>query len=141
VTELFRKVIVVYDGLGMGTRVGLVAGIAAVTTAGGILVLLRMPPDRFQDRPAPPPRWKHPVTRVVFLVAKNVLGLIMLPLGIVMSLPLVPGPGLVFILLGLSLLNFPGKRKLERRLVRHPLVLRVLNRTRARFGKAPFVID
>ena len=51
-----------------------------------------------------------------------------------MSLPLVPGPGLVFILLGLSLLDFPGKRALQRRVVTRPFVLRVLNKTRTRFG-------
>ena len=76
--------------------------------------------------------------RIGFLVLKNLLGLIMLPLGIIMSLPLVPGPGLVFMLLGLSLLNFPGKRKAERALIRRPSVTRVLTKMRARFGKPPF---
>jgi hypothetical protein len=144
VTELVHKIIDAYAGLGTWTQVGLVVGIAAVTTAGGMLVLVRMPADHFCDRRpgAVDPRWRrHPVTRVVFKVAKNLLGLVILPLGIIMSLPLVPGPGLVFLLLGLSLLDFPGKRALERRLVRHPLVLRVLNQTRARFGRPPFVVD
>jgi hypothetical protein len=58
-----------------------------------------------------------------------------------MALPLVPGPGLVFILLGLSLLDFPGKRSLERRLLSVPRVQRFLNEVRERFGRPPLIID
>jgi hypothetical protein len=58
-----------------------------------------------------------------------------------MSMPMVPGPGLVFLLLGISLLDFPGKKKLERQLVRRPSVMRFLNDLRGSFGKAPFVVE
>jgi len=62
-------------------------------------------------------------------------------LGFVMALPLVPGPGLVFMLLGLSLLDFPGKRNAERRILAVPAVIRFLNDVRARFGRAPLALD
>ena len=81
------------------------------------------------------------MVRWTLLVLKNALGLVVLPLGIFMSLPLVPGPGLVFVLLGLSLLDFPGKRRLERKLVGRPSVIRFLNDLRANFGKPPFVVE
>jgi hypothetical protein len=58
-----------------------------------------------------------------------------------MALPLVPGPGLVFILIGLSLLDFPGKRSLERRLLAVPTVLRFLNEVRQRFRRPPLLIE
>jgi hypothetical protein len=141
VAGLFRKILDWYTGLGLEMRIGLVALIAIGTTAGGIAVIVRLPPDHFKQRPDPPSYtgWRrHRALRIGFLVLKNLLGLVMLPLGIIMSLPLVPGPGLVFMLLGLSLLNFPGKRKLERALIRRQSVTRVLTRMRARFGKPPF---
>ena len=62
-------------------------------------------------------------------------------LGILLSLPLVPGQGLLTILIGLLLINFPGKRRLERKLVRRPKVLQFINRIRSRFGQASLVVD
>jgi hypothetical protein len=46
-----------------------------------------------------------------------------------------PGQGLLTILMGLALTNFPGKYTLERRLVRLPSVAGGLNRIRALAGK------
>ena len=60
--------------------------------------------------------------------------------GLVMALPLVPGPGLVFILVALSLLDFPGKRVLEAKLLGRPAVLQFMNNMRRRFGRPPLVI-
>jgi hypothetical protein len=101
-----------------------------------------LPADHFVGRPAADTWWRrHRVVRWSALVLKNALGLLIVPLGIFMSLPLVPGPGLVFLVLGLSLLDFPGKKKLERKLVRRPSVMRFLNDLRASFNKAPFVVE
>ncbi|HEY0715573.1 MAG TPA: hypothetical protein VGF45_23025, partial [Polyangia bacterium] len=98
--------------------------------------------DHFNHRPRSE-AWqqRHPLIRGFLFVMRNLLGVLVLPLGIVMSLPLVPGPGLALIILGLSLLDFPGKRALQRRLVTQPFVMRVLNQTRERFGKPPFEVD
>lgn len=52
-----------------------------------------------------------------------------------------PGPGVLTILIGVMLLNFPGKRRLERKLVERPRVLEAINRLRARFGKAPLILE
>ena len=49
-----------------------------------------------------------------------------------------PGQGILSILAGLLLMNFPGKFRLERWLVQRPGVLKSLNWLRARRGKAPF---
>jgi hypothetical protein len=144
VAGLFRNVIDWYGGLGLGTRIGLVLFIAVATTAGGIAVVVTLPADHFVHRPDPASYtgWRrHRALRIGVVIGRNLLGLLVLPLGIIMSLPLVPGPGLVFMLLGLSLLNFPGKRALERALIRRPTVMRVLTKMRARFGKPPFEVD
>lgn len=75
------------------------------------------------------------------LILKNLIGLVLIGVGIVLSLPGIPGPGIVTILLGLVMLDIPGKRPLETRLVRRPAVLQSINRLRARFDKPPLVLD
>jgi hypothetical protein len=45
------------------------------------------------------------------------------------------------ILIGLMLLNFPGKRRLERRLVSRPRILAAINALRAHFGKPALLLD
>jgi hypothetical protein len=51
-----------------------------------------------------------------------------------------PGQGLLTILIGLILVNFPGKYKIERRLVRRPGVLQSINKIRTRFQRPPIEI-
>jgi len=57
-------------------------------------------------------------------------------LGVIMLVT--PGQGLLTLLIGLLLLNFPGKYRLERWLVLRPGVLRGLNWLRRRHGEPPF---
>ena len=74
-----------------------------------------------------------------FLFLKNVLGAMILATGIVMLF--LPGQGLLAILLGIMLLDFPGKRRLERKLIYQPSILTAVNRLRKRFGKAAIIKD
>jgi hypothetical protein len=84
---------------------------------------------------------RHPVLRAVGIFAKNLLGLVLVFAGIIMSLPGVPGQGVLTILLGIMLLDFPGKRALETRIVGRPRVNAAVNALRARFGKPPLMLD
>ncbi|HEV2802916.1 MAG TPA: hypothetical protein VGW12_20795 [Pyrinomonadaceae bacterium] len=84
---------------------------------------------------------RHPVLRWAGLVLKNLLGLVLVLFGVVMSLPGVPGQGVLTILLGIMLLDFPGKRRLELKLVSRPKVLSTINRIRARFERPPLQLD
>ncbi|HEV7903540.1 MAG TPA: hypothetical protein VGO96_06845 [Pyrinomonadaceae bacterium] len=84
---------------------------------------------------------RHPVLRWGGLVLKNLLGAFLVLLGVVMSLPGVPGQGVLTILLGVMLLDFPGKRRLELKLVSRPKVLRTINRIRQRFDRTPLQLD
>ncbi|HZH30490.1 MAG TPA: hypothetical protein VEY11_06980 [Pyrinomonadaceae bacterium] len=83
----------------------------------------------------------HPVLRWGGLILKNLLGAALVLFGIVMSLPGVPGQGVLTILMGVMLLDFPGKRQLELKLVSRPKVLRAINRIRHRFNRPPLVLD
>ncbi len=75
------------------------------------------------------------------VILKNFIGVVLILVGILMSLPGIPGPGFLTILLGLVMLDIPGKRPLESRLVRRPAVLHSINRLRAKFDKPPLVLD
>ncbi len=49
---------------------------------------------------------------VAYWVKKQILGLISLIICIILSIPGVPGPGIVFFALTLLLLDYPGKKRL-----------------------------
>ena len=48
-----------------------------------------------------------------------------------------PGQGLLTLLIGLMLTDFPGKYRLEKRLIAQPGVLKAVNWLRARAGHPP----
>ncbi|KXK02861.1 MAG: hypothetical protein UZ17_ACD001001309 [Acidobacteria bacterium OLB17] len=75
------------------------------------------------------------------VILKNLLGVFLILLGIVLSLPGIPGQGILTILLGLIMLDIPGKRPLEARIIRRPKVLAAANELRARWGKPPLEVD
>jgi hypothetical protein len=141
--EFLRRVAQAYGTENLAVHAAIVLGSAVLTTAFGIATVVWIPSDHFQpDRPQRTSWWRsQPVLYGTVLVLKNAVGLVFFALGAVMALPLVPGPGLVFMLLGLSLLDFPGKRVLERKLLGIPAVIGFLNRVRARFGRAPLIVD
>ncbi len=114
----------------------------AVSLAIVSFIMVRIPADYFkEDHPRELLPDKHPALRLLAVVVKNLLGIVLVALGIVMSVPGVPGQGILTILLGIMLLDFPGKRKLEYKLVSRPQVLNAINKLRHRFGKPPLVLD
>jgi hypothetical protein len=75
------------------------------------------------------------------VILKNILGVFLILLGIVLSLPGVPGQGVLTILLGLIMIDIPGKRPLEARIIRRPAVLSRINKLREKYGKEPLLLD
>jgi hypothetical protein len=104
-------------------------------------ILVKLPSTYFQESHARD-FWvdRHPSIRWAGLIGKNTLGIVLVLLGILMSIPGVPGQGILTILLGVMLVDFPGKRQLEYKLVRRPRVLETINRLRLKFGKPPLVL-
>ncbi len=76
------------------------------------------------------PRWQQILGRI----GKNIAGVVLVLLGIVLSMPGVPGQGLLTILIGVMLIDMPRKREFERRLMGRPALFTTINRIRARFG-------
>ncbi len=75
------------------------------------------------------------------VIVKNILGLILIIIGIILSLPGVPGQGILTILLGLIMMDIPGKRPLEAKIIQRPTVLAAVNKLRERYDKPPLQLD
>ena len=68
-------------------------------------------------------------------ILKNLAGGLLALAGLAMLV--LPGQGLLTLIVALVLLDLPGKQRLEARLLSQPRLLRMLNRTRQRFGRPP----
>jgi hypothetical protein len=69
-------------------------------------------------------------------LARNALGIFILIAGIIMLF--MPGQGLLAILIGVLLVDFPGKRTVVRKIIERRGVMPAANRLRARFGRPAF---
>lgn len=78
-------------------------------------------------------------TRWGAVIAKNIIGLLLVIAGIIMLIG--PGQGILTILIGLILMDIPGKRPLEARIIKRPAVLALVNSLRTRYHKPPLVMD
>ncbi len=107
---------------------------AICTVIGFSAFIIALPPDYFRHK-THINRIKNPILRTFLRVLKNVIGVIALIAGLVMLLT--PGQGTAAILVGVILCDFPGKQKLERKLIARPLVLNTLNKIRSRFNRPP----
>lgn len=101
------------------------------------LLIVSLPRDYFLHEKAEPFGFgrRHPAIRLVMLVLKNGAGLVLLAAGFVMLF--IPGQGVLTMFIGLMLMNFPGKRRLELRLVRVPKIQHGINWFRRRARREP----
>ena len=112
----------------------------AASTAVAAFVIVKMPANYFHSSHGREFLTEsHPTLRWAGIVVKNVFGVLLVVLGVVMTVA--PGPGVLTILLGVTLLDFPGKRRLELKLVRRPAVRHAIDRVRARYGRPPLLLD
>ncbi len=103
------------------------------------VILVKLPANYFDESNRR--EWfanRHPVLRGTFHVIKNLLGGVFLFAGFVMLF--LPGQGILTMLIGVSLVDFPGKRTLERKLIGRPSVLKAINAVREKFGQPPLVV-
>ena len=119
------------------------AVLGAISAAMFVLTLAALPPIVAflpEDYFIRPRRKRREISFAtwVWLVGKNVTGVTLIVSGIAMLL--LPGQGLLTILVGLMLMNFPGKRRMERWLVARPRVLASLNWLRKKFDRPPLIV-
>ena len=106
------------------------------------LILVKLPADHFSKSRktkfwAGPRPWLHAAK----VIGKNIAGILLVALGVVLSLPGVPGQGLLTILLGIMLLDFPGRHRLEQKLLSKPSIVNTINSLRERFDKKPLELN
>jgi hypothetical protein len=106
------------------------------------LILVKLPADHFSKSRktkfwSGPRPWLHAAK----VIGKNIGGILLVALGVVLSLPGVPGQGLLTVLLGIMLLDFPGRHRLEQKLLSKPSILNSINKLRARFDKKPLELN
>ena len=122
----------------------LLATLSAVSFIASIIgcavLITSLPPDYFKTKKRLR-RIKNPVLRICLSSLKNLFGGMLIIVGILLSVPGVPGQGILTILTGLILSDFPGKKRLERRLVRLPAILSAANRIRSRFKRPPLGLE
>jgi hypothetical protein len=135
----------VWSSLTLGNvllAVGLFLVSLAVSLATVAVVMVKIPPTYFSvhhrrefltDR--------HWLVRSGAVILKNLLGLLLIVVGILLSLPGVPGQGILTILLGLIMLDIPGKRPLEARIIQRPTILSAINNLRSKYNKPPLIMD
>lgn len=124
----------------LGVLIFIVSSLGGLAVVGVIVV--KLPADYFSpSRKREFLTGRHPSLRVSGLILKNLAGIVVVAVGIVLSMPGVPGPGILTILIGIMLLDFPGKLRLERWMVCRPKIHQSINRLRARYGKPPLVLD
>lgn len=104
------------------------------------IVVSRLRADYFVSRRPSPDSWsgQHPVLRWTIRIAKNSIGIVLVLAGIAMLV--LPGQGLVTIFMGTTLIDFPGKRRFELRIVRQRPVLQAIHWIRARAGRPPLIV-
>jgi hypothetical protein len=124
----------ILSGLVILSIVGFIGSLIAIP-----LILVRLPPNYFDERH--PRKWMenhHPVLRLIGHIFKNVVGFVLVAAGIAMLV--LPGQGILTMLIGISLVDFPGKRQLERKLIGQPAVLNTINKVREKFGQPPLTV-
>ncbi|MDZ7316635.1 MAG: PGPGW domain-containing protein [candidate division KSB1 bacterium] len=110
------------------------------TLASVPLLLIHLPADYFSAKRRKRRNTKrHPAIRMLLILLKNLIGWVVILAGIAMLV--LPGQGILTIIAGLMLINFPGKYGLERRLISRPPVIKAVNELRAKAGKPPLIIE
>jgi hypothetical protein len=120
--------------------VGIVSGVFFIGSLVAIPILVvRLPDDYFtRNHRRTWLQTRHPVLRFTAYAIKNLIGCVFLLAGIAMLV--LPGQGILTILIGVSLIDFRGKQNLERKLIGQPTVLRTINGIRQKFGRKPLAV-
>lgn len=123
----------------LAEHAGLVAAVSVASFIIGLALIpffvARIPVDYFSypHRHRLSASARHPLVRLVLAGAKNLLGAVLALAGVLMLF--MPGQGLLTLIIGLMIMNYPGKYALERWLILRPRVLSALNWLRVKYGK------
>lgn len=115
------------------TLSGIIMALASMVAIPWLVV--RMPQDYFVNDTRPPP--DRGALAWIIWGARNLLALVLILAGILMLV--LPGQGLLTIMIGVACSTFPGKFYLQRRLAAQPGVLTALNWIRQKYRRTPLL--
>jgi len=103
-------------------------------------LIIQLPADYFAHEDRETCMWKGDSLHIkrILLILKNIVGGILVLVGIAMLF--LPGQGILTIVAGLLLMNFPYKYQVEKWIMGRPVVLKTFNAVRIKFNKEPFLL-
>lgn len=104
------------------------------------ILIVRMQPDYFLEQRDTDlsVETRQPIVHLLAKLAKNIIGGILLIGGVLMCL--LPGQGLLTILIGLAVMDFPGKRRAEIWLFRRKPINWAVNKIRTKANRSPLLL-
>ena len=136
----FNENFITLINLGGSTKfIYLIIFIYLISVMGLGWAVSQIPADYFISDKRKPAQWKAelPFIRIFFLVGKNLFGVILIIGGVIMLF--IPGQGILTIIIGIFFMDYPGKYKLEQKLISIPAILKTLNWMRIKSNKPPLI--
>lgn len=121
--------------------VGIFSGTSLVLSIVGCAVLITFLPSDYFTETKQGQHIKNPIVRFFVSSLKNLLGGVLIIVGALLAVPGVPGQGLLTILSGLIISDFPGKKRLARRIIRSRAVFLAANKIRGYLKRPPLVLE
>ncbi len=115
---------------------GLTVAMIIVSAVAAPIAIVHLPEDylrRDHSKQQKKQSCKHPALRI----ALNIVGWLLIAAGIAMLI--LPGQGVIVLILGIILAEFPGKQRLLRWIITRPRILNTINRIRERFDRPPLL--
>lgn len=141
--EIWQWILQFWESLTWGRiAAGLAFTVVTIIASYGLIVIgmIKIPADYFSSSYVRDiGSDKHFSLRWGTFIIKNLIGFLLIIAGIIMIFT--PGPGVPTILLGLIMMDIPGKRPLEAKLIQRPMVLSAVNDLRAKYNKPPLIMD
>jgi len=133
--EWFKEYETVFWWLASGSVIVMIASMVVIPW-----LIVRLPADFFisDERAISYLTAGHPAFRVFLTAVKNIFGVLFILAGIIMLV--IPGQGVLTIIVGLMLTNFPGKHRFILWIVSKKSVLRGMNALRKRAGREPILL-
>lgn len=103
-------------------------------------ILIKLPPDYFFAEKRKKCPWGHcpPMIRSLLLIIKNILGAMLILSGIIMLF--IPGQGMLTMMAGIVLMDFPYKYKIMRKIIKNSKILRFINKLRKKANQESFKV-
>lgn len=119
---------------------GIVSSLCFVLSLVAIpLIIKRLPADYFTYLPPEHAPVRLSLKVVLLSTCKNIIGLILILAGLIMLIT--PGQGVLTVLVGILVSDFPGKLAFERWLITRSVVKHSLNWIRRKQNLAEFTIE